>query len=238
MVMKLATNEVLRYLKQMQLPFVGNEGQQRLKSARVAVIGAGGLGCPVLQYLCAAGIGHLAVFDHDVVDASNLHRQILYTTADIGKKKVTAAQAILQAQNPHCTIAAHAMKITAENVPLLQGYDLVIDGCDNFSTRYMVNDACVQFGVPLVYGSILGDQGQVAVFNLEGSRHLRHIFPEPPQPGDVPDCSENGVLGPVPGIIGTILANTAINLLLQRPVLTNQFLLINTLTMERTVLQF
>lgn len=236
--MKLATNEVLRYLKQMQLPFVGSEGQQWLKSARVAVIGAGGLGCPVLQYLCAAGIGHVAIFDHDVVDASNLHRQILYTTSDIGKSKVAAAQATLHAQNPYCEIIAHAVKISAENIALLQEYDLVIDGCDNFHTRYIVNDACVQFGIPMVYGSILGDQGQVAVFNLQGSKHLRHVFPEPPLPGDVPDCSENGVLGSVPGIIGTIMANTAINLLLHRPVLTNQFLLIDTLTMERTVLQF
>ncbi|PUZ29955.1 adenylyltransferase and sulfurtransferase [Chitinophaga costaii] len=235
---KLETTEVLRYLKQMQLPEVGMNGQQRIKQASVAVIGAGGLGCPVLQYLVAAGVGRVGIFDPDRVEVSNLHRQILFTTADVGRSKVAVAIERLQAQNPHCNLVAHPLSLTAHNTDLLLPYDLVIDGCDNFATRYVVNDACVSGGKPLVYGSILGEEGQVAVFNLQGSKNLRHIFPDPPLAGDVPDCSENGVLGTVPGIVGAIMAHTAIHIILQRPVMVNQYLLLNTLTMERTVLQF
>ncbi|HEY0272514.1 MAG TPA: HesA/MoeB/ThiF family protein [Chitinophaga sp.] len=236
--MKLETAEVLRYLKQMQLPTVGMSGQQRLKQARVAVVGAGGLGCPVLQYLVAAGMGTVGIIEHDRVEVSNLHRQVLYSTADVGRSKIQVAIERLQAQNPYVTLVAHEIKLDEHNAGLLEDYDLVIDGCDNFATRYVVNDTCVCLGKPLVYGSILADEGQVAVFSLQGSKNLRDIFPDPPLAGEVPDCSGNGVLGTVPGIVGTVMAHMAIHIILQQPVPVNQYLLLNTRTMERTVLQF
>ena len=237
--MKLSTTEVSRYMKQMLLPEVGVPGQQRLKQARVAVIGAGGLGCPVLQYLVAAGVGTIGMIDPDVVDVSNLHRQVLYHTADVGRAKVWVAFEKLKAQNPFCALIAEQEAITALNAAkLLSGYDLVIDGCDNFATRYVVNDMCVKLNLPLVYGSILGDEGQVAVFNYKGSKNLRDIFPDPPLAGDVPDCSENGVLGTVPGIVGSMMANMALQIILQRPVAINQYFLLNTLTLDKTILNY
>lgn len=216
---------------------MGMAGQQKLKAARVLVIGAGGLGCPILQYLNATGIGSLGIAEFDVVEATNLHRQILYGPLDIGRKKAAVAIEKLAAQNPFTTYRLHDVLVDEHNVSsLIADYDLVIDGCDNFDTRYIINDACVASGKPLVYGSILDYQGQVAVFNNKGSKNLRDIFPEPPAPGTVPACSENGVLGTVPGIIGTIMAQMAINVILQRSSYENQLVLFDVGTMERTVL--
>lgn len=234
-----STQEVLRYSKQLIADNIGLTGQQKLKQARILVIGAGGLGCPILQYLNAVGIGTIGVAEFDIIEASNLARQILYGPQDIGQKKAAVAIQKLSIQNPFTTFIHHDVKIGESNAcTLIKEYDLVIDGCDNFATRYIVNDACVTLGKPLVYGSILGFQGQIAIFNYEGNKHLRDIFPEPPAPEDVPDCSENGVLGTVPGIIGTIMAQFAINIICGLNTMKNQLLLLNVLNMERTILEF
>ncbi|WP_118974676.1 HesA/MoeB/ThiF family protein [Taibaiella koreensis] len=233
------TEEVVRYSRQIILEDIGPEGQRQIKQGRVLVIGAGGLGCPVLQYLNAVGIGTLGIAEFDVVEATNLHRQILYRPSDIGRKKATAAIEVLHAHNPYTQLVHHDIKVDETNAAaLVADYDLVVDGCDNFNTRYAVNDACVQQGKPLVYGSILGFEGQVTVFNRDGSGQLRDLFPEPPDADEVPSCSENGVLGTVPGIIGTIMAQAAIHILLGQPSFEGRFLLLDTRSMERKVLSF
>jgi adenylyltransferase/sulfurtransferase len=232
------TEELKRYMKQLLLADFGVEGQQQLKKAKVVVIGAGGLGCPVLQYLTATGVGTIGIVDGDVVEASNLHRQVLYNMNDTGKKKAAVAAEKLSLQNPYTLLIQHPVFIEETNVmEILSDYDLVIDGCDNFATRYIVNDAAVALHKPLVYGSILGYEGQIAVFNRDGSKNLRDLFPEPPSPEDVPSCSENGVLGTVPGIIGNILAQTAISVLLGRPSFENTFVVFNTLTLDKVTLK-
>ena len=234
-----STQEVIRYSKQIIAENVGAEGQQRLKKTKVLVIGAGGLGCPVLQYLNAVGIGTLGIAESDTVEASNLHRQILYSPGDIGKKKGVVALERLSAQNPYTELLHYDLKVDQDNAPtLVAGYDIIVDGCDNFATRYAVNDACVAGGRPLVYGSILGYQGQVSVFNRNGSKQLRDVFPEPPDPGDVPSCSDNGVMGTVPGIVGLIMAQAVIQISLGEKSFENRFILFDTRTMERTVLEF
>jgi molybdopterin/thiamine biosynthesis adenylyltransferase len=231
--------EIIRYSKQIMLEDIGPEGQRKLKDTKVLVIGAGGLGCPVLQYLNAGGIGTLGIADPDTVDATNLHRQVLYGPADIGTKKVTVACARLACQNPFTHLVPYDAAVNAENAAgLFSGYDIIVDGCDNFATRYIVNDACCATARPLVYGSILGYEGQLAVFNLKGSNNLRHIFPSPPDPGDVPDCSENGVLGTVPGIIGNIMAQMVLDVALDRYTAVNRFRIFNTRNLEQTVLHF
>ncbi|WP_118949692.1 HesA/MoeB/ThiF family protein [Taibaiella helva] len=233
------TQEVIRYSRQIILDDVGPEGQRRIKAGKVLVIGAGGLGCPVLQYLNAVGVGTIGIAEYDTVEATNLHRQVLYKPSDVGRKKALAAIETLHEQNPYTQLVHHDLKVDAANASaLVAAYDIVVDGCDNFATRYAVNDACVQQGKPLVYGSILGFEGQVTVFNRSGSGQLRDIFPEPPDPGEVPSCSENGVLGTVPGIIGTIMAQAAIHILLEQPSFEHRYLLIDTRTMERKVLQY
>lgn len=233
----LTPQEIARYSKQLLLEDIGFEGQQLLRQGKVLVIGAGGLGCPVLQYLNAAGVGTIGIAEFDVVDATNLHRQILYGPSAIGRKKAVVAVEQLAAQNPFTAFQIHDCVVTEANIrAILDHYDLVVDGCDNFETRYIVNDAAVALGKPLVYGSILGYQGQVSVFARNGSRQLRDIFPEAPDAAEVPSCANNGVLGTVPGIIGTIMAQAVISILLGRPSFENQFLLFDTLTMERTVL--
>jgi molybdopterin/thiamine biosynthesis adenylyltransferase len=206
--------ELMRYKKQVFMPEIGYEGQQKLKKARVLVVGAGGLGCPVLQYLGAAGVGEIAVADHDVVEESNLHRQILFTMADIGRNKAEVAAERLTALNPFITITPVPQKVTEENAaPLIGAYDFVIDGSDNFATRYLVNDHCVALGKTLVYGSIFQFEGQVSVLNYEGGPNYRSLFPEPPPPEDVPNCAENGVMGPLPGMIGSLMASEALKLI-------------------------
>lgn len=233
------TAEVIRYSKQLMLDDIGPEGQQRLKDAKVLVIGAGGLGCPLLLYLNATGIGTLGVADADTVDATNLHRQVLYGPEDTGRKKVTAAGERLASQNPFTHLVTHDTAVTAANASeLFRDYDVIVDGCDNFNTRYVVNDACIATGKPLVYGSILGYEGQLAVFNYKGSGQLRDIFPTPPDPGDVPDCSENGVLGTVPGIVGLLMAQQVIDVVLGRCTLANRFLVLDTRSLNKTELRY
>lgn len=208
-------NEKNRYSRHILLNEVGLVGQQKLKAAKVMVIGAGGLGCPVLQYLTAAGVGTIGVIDFDVVDETNLQRQILFTVNDIGKNKAIAAKERLELLNPYITINTYPEKLTTQNaLGLFKEYDIVIDGTDNFATRYLVNDACVITNKPLIYGSIFKFEGQVAVFNYQNGPSYRCLFPEPPTAGTVPSCSEIGVIGVLPGLIGTQQANEAIKLIL------------------------
>ena len=208
-----------RYSRHLRLPEVGLSGQKRLEAATVLVIGAGGLGSPVAYYLAAAGVGTLRIADDDVVDRSNLQRQILHTDARIGVPKVESAQTTLHALNPRTRIEAVAERVTSDNVErLLEGVDVVVDGADNFAARYLLNDACVKLGKPLVYGAVHRFEGQVGVF--DAGRHrgsapcYRCLFPEPPPPEAAPNCAEAGVLGVVPGLVGLLQATEAIKLLL------------------------
>ena len=206
--------ELKRYNRQIILTELGVDGQKKLKAAKVLVIGAGGLGCPVLQYLVAAGVGSIAIVDDDIVDISNLHRQILYSTVDIGKPKATIAKQKLELLNPFVVITAFWERVTVENAgTLIDMYDLIIDGSDNFPTRYLINDTCVKLDKPLVFGSIFKFEGQVSVFNYKGGPNYRDIFPEPPNEDEVPNCSEIGVIGVLPGIIGTYMANEAVKII-------------------------
>lgn len=212
--------ELDRYHRQMLLPEVGPEGQARLKAARVAVVGAGGLGVPVLQYLAAAGVGRLGVVEMDRVEVSNLHRQVLYTTEDIGKPKALVAQERLKALNPLVEVEAHPVRLTAANaLEILAGYDLLVDASDNFPTRYLMNDVAVLLNKPLVYGAIHRFEGQVAVFHAPTGEGLlgpcyRCLFPKPPPPGQVPACAEAGVFGVLPAVVGSLMAAEALKLLL------------------------
>jgi molybdopterin-synthase adenylyltransferase len=207
-------NELIRYSRQLMLPGMGLKGQEKLKNAKVLVIGAGGLGCPVLQYLCAAGVGTIGIVDFDTIELHNLHRQILYNADDVGKSKAQIAVLRLREQNPHLIIQEHAVLLSSENATqLIRQYDLVMDGSDNFETRYLVNDTCVELNKPLVYGSIFKYEGQAAVFNYKGSKHLRDIYNEPPHPEDVPNCSETGVIGAIPGVIGTLMCTMAFEII-------------------------
>lgn len=232
-------NEAKRYTKQTILDEVGLLGQVKLKNSRVAVIGAGGLGCPVIQYLSACGVGTIGIVDFDVIEHSNLHRQILYGPEDVGKKKAEVARSRALAQNPDTLIELFDCALTDENAEfILSPFDIVIDGCDNFLTRYTVNDACVKLGKTLIYGSILGFQGQLAVFNHQGSKNLRDLFPEPPHAEDVPNCSDNGVLGVVPGVIGTLMANEALKVILELEINLNTFHVFDLISLEMTKLRY
>lgn len=231
--------DFMRYGRQMLVEDIGPEGQLKLKEARVLVIGAGGLGCPILQYLAATGIGTLGAVDFDRIELHNLHRQILYREAQAGLSKIETALAFLKEQNPHTTYRFTQVRLDRDNArSLLTGYDLVIDGSDNFTTRYLVNDTCVALKIPLIYGSILNFEGQFAVFNHQGSKHLRDLFAEPPDPGDVPNCSLNGVLGTLPGLIGMLMAQEALKLLIGLPVLHDELVLVDTLRWNWTKLRF
>jgi sulfur-carrier protein adenylyltransferase/sulfurtransferase len=211
--------ELARYARHFALPDFGMEGQIKLKNSRVLVVGAGGLGCPVLLYLAAAGVGHIGIIDGDKVDDSNLQRQVLYTVADVGKWKAEAAKERLLAMNPHIDIQSFTQHLTSENaLELISKYDVIADGTDNFPTRYLVNDACVLAGKVNVYASIFRFEGQISVFNLtnnDGERgvNYRDIFPSPPPAGLIPDCAEGGVLGVLPGIIGSMQASEVIKVL-------------------------
>jgi adenylyltransferase/sulfurtransferase len=211
----LSPAELRRYGRHLVIPEVGVEGQERLKGARVLLVGAGGLGSPLGLYLAAAGIGHLGLVDFDSVDESNLQRQVLYGESDIGRPKLEAAAERLSEINPHCHVQAHPVRLDSSNaLDIIAGYEVVVDGSDNFPTRYLVNDACVLAGKPNVYGSIFRFEGQVSVFwGAEGPCY-RCLFPEPPPPGLVPSCAEGGVLGILPGVIGALQANEAVKLLL------------------------
>ncbi len=213
------SEEIAQYNRQLILPEIGAEGQRKLKQARVLVVGAGGLGSPVLQYLGAAGVGTIGIVDGDVVDTSNLHRQVLYTHADVGSKKAEVARKRLLALNPHIHIIAHAEHLTRDNaLDLISQYDIVADGTDNFPTRYLVNDACVLTNKINVYASIFRFEGQVAVFNYplpngRRSANYRDLYPTPPPPEAIPNCAESGVLGVLPGIVGSMQANEVIKLI-------------------------
>jgi len=205
-----------RYHRQIILPEFGEEGQQKLISAKVLVIGAGGLGCPALQYLTAAGIGRIGIADDDTVALNNLHRQVLYSVNDIGLSKAERATQILQQLNPEIKIVSYNERLTTQNaLMIIDDFDIIIDGTDNFSTRYMINDACVLLNKPLVYGAISQFEGQVSVFRNKNEEDVnyRDIFPDPPKDGEVLNCAEAGVLGVLPGIIGTMMANETIKLI-------------------------
>ncbi|RMG81258.1 MAG: molybdopterin-synthase adenylyltransferase MoeB [Bacteroidetes bacterium] len=227
----LSSEELVRYQRHLSLEEIGTEGQLKLKKAKVLVVGAGGLGCPVLQYLTAAGVGNIGIIDFDKVEASNLQRQILFSTNDTGKNKAEIATKHLEKLNPFVKFNIYKEKLTAANVlSVFKPYDLIIDGTDNFSTRYLINDAAVILKKPFVYGSIFRFEGQVSVFNYKNGPTYRCLFPEPPNPGETPSCSEAGVLGALPGIIGSYQALEAIKIITGTgQVLSGKLLMINTL---------
>jgi len=211
----LSPEELARFNRHIILPQVGLEGQEKLKQAKVLCIGTGGLGSPIALYLSAAGVGTLGLVDFDVVDDSNLQRQIAHSTADIGRPKVESARDKLIGINPHLKVNLHGEGIRRDNVrAIVRSYDLVVDGTDNFPTRYLVNDACVLEGKPLIYASIFQFEGQATVFNHQDGPCYRCLYPEPPPPGLVPSCAEGGVLGVLPGVIGVIQATEAIKIIL------------------------
>jgi adenylyltransferase/sulfurtransferase len=203
-----------RYRRHLSLSEVGVEGQTKLLESRVLLIGAGGLGCPLAQYLAAAGVGMIGIIDFDRVDASNLQRQVLYTTADIGKSKVEVARERIEAMNPDVEVRTHAVALTSENaLELFADYDVIVDGTDNFPTRYLSNDACVLLGKPNVHGSVFRFDGQATVFDARHGPCYRCLYPEPPPPGSVPSCAEGGVLGVLPGLIALIQATETVKII-------------------------
>jgi molybdopterin/thiamine biosynthesis adenylyltransferase/rhodanese-related sulfurtransferase/molybdopterin converting factor small subunit len=211
----LTNEEVQRYSRHLIMPEVGMDGQRRLKAGRVLCIGAGGLGSPATLYLAAAGVGRLGIVDFDVVDYSNLQRQIIHGTPDVGRPKLQSARERIGAINPAVEVATYETQLTSKNaLELFADYDVIVDGTDNFPTRYLVNDACVLLGKPNAYGSIFRFEGQASVFGVKGGPCYRCLYPEPPPPGLVPSCAEGGVLGVLPGVIGTIQATETIKLLL------------------------
>jgi adenylyltransferase/sulfurtransferase len=211
----LSSSEILRYSRHLIMPEVGMQGQLKLKSARVLAIGAGGLGSPLALYLAAAGIGKIGIVDFDVVDLTNLQRQVLHSTDSVGVSKLESARTRLQALNPEVDVRLHETRLTSENaLELFRDYDIVVDGTDNFPTRYLVNDACVLLGKPNVYGSIFRFEGQASVFGMPEGPCYRCLYPEPPPPGLVPSCAEGGVLGILPGTIGVIQATETVKLIL------------------------
>lgn len=211
----LSNEEVLRYSRHLILPEVGMEGQLKLKAAKVLLVGTGGLGAPLALYLTAAGIGRIGLVDFDVVDATNLQRQVIHGTKDIGKPKIDSAIESMNDINPNVIVDRHEVALTSENaLDIIKDYDLVVDGTDNFPTRYLVNDACVLLGKPNVYGSIFRFEGQSTIFATEAGPCYRCLYPEPPPPGLVPSCAEGGVLGILPGVVGLIQATETVKLIL------------------------
>jgi sulfur-carrier protein adenylyltransferase/sulfurtransferase len=231
---QLTKDDYERYSRHLILPEVGLEGQKRLKAASVLCIGTGGLGAPLLLYLTAAGIGRIGIVDFDVVDTSNLQRQVIHGTSWVGKPKIESAKNRIHEINPYCQVDLYETRLTSENaLDILAPYDIVVDGTDNFPTRYLVNDACVLLNKPNVYGSIFRFEGQATVFNYEGGPNYRDLYPEPPPPGMVPSCAEGGVLGILPGIIGVIQATETVKIVLgQGNTLSGRLLLYNALEMK------
>ncbi|GAB2940779.1 molybdopterin-synthase adenylyltransferase MoeB [Hymenobacter coalescens] len=229
-----------RYRRHLQLAEIGEEGQLKLRRARVLVVGAGGLGCPVLQYLAAAGVGTLGIADADQVELSNLQRQILYGPADLGQPKAATAARQVQRLNPLVTCQVHAVRVGPANVrELVEAYDVVVDGTDNFATRYLLNDACVLLGKPLVSGAIHKFEGQVSVFNYRGGPTYRCLFPTPPGPAEAPNCDATGVLGVLPGLVGTAQATEALKVVLGLgEVLSGRLWLLDALTFQTRTLRF
>ena len=210
----LSKEELARYSRHIIIPEFNIEGQKKLKAAKVLVIGTGGLGSPMLLYLAAAGVGTIGIVDFDVVDDSNLQRQVLYSVKDVGRPKVEAARERILGLNPHINVIAYNEHLSSKNaLEIFKDYDVVADGTDNFPTRYLVNDACVLTGIPNVYASIFRFDGQVSVFNYNNGPNYRDLYPEPPPPGLVPSCAEGGVLGVLPGIIGSLQANEVIKVI-------------------------
>ena len=230
----LSNREVARYSRHLIMPEVGMEGQRKLKAASVLCIGAGGLGSPVALYLAAAGVGRLGIVDFDVVDYSNLQRQIIHGTSDVGRPKLESARDRLAEINPEVTVVTHDVMLSSANaLDLLSGYDIVVDGTDNFPTRYLVNDACVILGKPNVYGSIFRFEGQASVFATKDGPCYRCLYPEPPPPGLIPSCAEGGVLGLLPGVIGTIQATEVVKLIIGAgEPLINRFMIYDALQMR------
>lgn len=242
--MKLSKEELVRYNRHLILTGFGPASQLKLKSARVLVIGAGGLGAPVLLYLSAAGVGEIGIVDGDVVEETNLQRQVIFDESDKGKNKAEAAAARLSLKNRFCNFIPYPLRITSANaLNIIASYDVVVDGTDNFPTRYLLNDACVLLGKPLVYGSILTYEGQVSVFNLfyngKHSANYRDLFPVPPDPGSVPNCEQAGVLGVLPGLIGCMQANEVIKIItgIGEPLI-NKLLIFDSMTMEQNLFTF
>ena len=236
--MDLSREELLRYSRHLILPDVALAGQKRLKAARILLIGAGGLGSPAALYLAAAGVGTLGLVDFDVVDVTNLQRQVLHGTSAVGRPKLESAGSRIQDINPHVHVEPYETRLTSENaLEIMRDYDVIVDGTDNFATRYLTNDACVILGKPNVYGSIFRFEGQASVFALPNGPCYRCLFPDPPPPGMVPSCAEGGVLGVLPGLVGTIQATEALKLVLGvGETLSGRLLLIDALTMRfRTV---
>src|SRR5580658_7689153 len=231
---ELTKDELSRYSRHLILPEVGVEGQHKLKAARVLCVGTGGLGSPLALYLAAAGVGTLGLVDFDVVDASNLQRQIIHSTADIGRKKLDSAAEKLKALNPNLNVIKHDTLLSSANaLDILKDYDVIADGTDNFPTRYLVNDACVLLGKPNAYGSIFRFEGQASVFATKDGPCYRCLYPEPPPPGLVPSCAEGGVLGILPGLVGVMQATEVIKLILGiRDPLIGRLLLVDALNMR------
>jgi adenylyltransferase/sulfurtransferase len=234
----LSQQEVLRYSRHLIIPEVGVEGQRRLKAARVLMVGAGGLGSPIALYLAAAGVGTLGLVEFDTVDETNLQRQILHGTKDVGRKKLDSARDRIHDVNPHVEVIGHDARLTSENaLEIIRGYDLVVDGTDNFATRYLTNDACVLLGKPNVYGSIFRFEGQATIFCTDEGPCYRCLYPEPPPPGLVPSCAEGGVLGILPGLVGVVQATETVKYIagIGEP-LVGRLLLVDALAMQfRTV---
>lgn len=231
---QLTKEEYERYSRHLILPEVGLEGQKRLKAASVLCIGTGGLGSPLLLYLAAAGIGRIGIVDFDTVDRSNLQRQVIHGTSWVGKPKIESAKNRIHEINPACQVDLHNVRLSSENaLQLFEPYDVIVDGTDNFPTRYLVNDACVLTNKPNVYGSIFRFEGQATVFNYEGGPNYRDLYPEPPPPGMVPSCAEGGVLGILPGIIGVIQATETVKIILGKgTTLSGRLLLYDALNMK------
>ncbi|WP_414753778.1 molybdopterin-synthase adenylyltransferase MoeB [Anabaena sp. CCY 9910] len=231
---QLTKDDYERYSRHLILPEVGVEGQKRLKAASVLCIGTGGLGSPLLLYLAAAGIGRIGIVDFDVVDTSNLQRQVIHGTSWVGKPKIESAKNRIHEINPYCQVDLYETRLSSENaLDIIRPYDIVVDGTDNFPTRYLVNDACVLLNKPNVYGSIFRFEGQATVFNYEGGPNYRDLYPEPPPPGLVPSCAEGGVLGILPGIIGVIQATETVKIVLGNGnTLSGRLLLYNALDMK------
>lgn len=236
----LSKEEEKQYNRHLILDEIGAKGQQKLKKAKILVIGAGGLGCPILQYLTAAGIGTLGIIDHDVVDQSNLQRQILYTHNEIGKYKAEVAASKLALLNPYIHFNTYIDPLSTNNaLDLFSEYDIVVDGSDNFPTRYLVNDAAILANKPVVFGSIFKFEGQVSVFNYNNGPTYRCLFPNPPKPDTVPNCSDIGVLGVLPGIIGTLQANEVLKMVCNLgTVLSGKLLAFNALSMQQHIFYF
>jgi len=236
----LTKDEIARYSRQIRLAEIGKEGQEKLKASSVIVIGAGALGCPVLQYLTAAGIGTLGIVDNDWIDKSNLNRQVLYSNKDIGKPKPLAARDRLKILNPEVTFNVHFIRLDKESaLKLISHYDVVVDCTDNFASRYLINDACVILNKPLVYGAIHKFSGQVMVLNYQNGPTLRCLYPEPPHPLEIPSCEEFGVIGSVPGIIGSLQATEVLKIIIGLDgVLSGKIFMIDTLNFNTWISSF